>query len=79
MLLDLFIIPNTLQRMQEGHLGQGEAREFQARGLEEKVREAEELAARLPLEVISMTMVLSCYGGRDLAKRERHPLCTDYY
>ena len=43
--------------MQEGHLGQGEAREFQARGLEEKVREAEELAARLPLEVISMTMV----------------------
>ena len=43
--------------MQEGHLGQGEAREFQARGLEEKVREAEELAARLPLEVISMTIV----------------------
>ena len=38
-------------------MGQGEAREFQARGLEEKVREAEELAARLPLEVISMTMV----------------------
>ena len=38
-------------------MGQVEAREFQARGLEEKVREAEELAARLPLEVISMTMV----------------------
>ena len=39
-------------------MGQGEAREFQARGLEEKVREAEELAARLPLEVISMVCVM---------------------